>query len=119
MAIPTNSIDHVTLLRLVEAQAIRGADVIGQQGGWGIVVKYGMVERPLVTRTGNLRIFKKMETLVAYLKSIGIVQFFCNASNFDPETVKNTIVRPDVSKRMKQAFKALERVNHADKPVRK
>ena len=116
MAIPTDSIDHITLLRLVEAQAIRGADIIGQAGGWGIIVKYGMVERPLVTRTGSLRIFKKLETVVAYLKGIGIVQFFCNASNYDPEAVKNTIVRPDVSKRMKQAFKALERVNQAGRP---
>lgn len=110
MAKPTESIDHVSLSRLVEAQAVRGADVVGQPGGWGIVIKYGMVERPLVTRNGGLRIFKRFETLVAYLKDIGIVKYMVDAANFDPEAVKNTVVRPDASSRLKRAFQALDQV---------
>lgn len=111
MARVTDSIDHLALSRLVEAQAVRGADVVGQPGGWGIVIKYGMVERPLVTRSGRLRIFKRFETLTAYLKDIGIVKYVVDASNYDPAAVKNTIVRPDASKRLKRAFEALEQVD--------
>ena len=39
MATTTDTIDHVTLQHLVEAGAVRGAEVIGQPGGWGIIVK--------------------------------------------------------------------------------
>ncbi len=108
MAKPTESIDHVALARLVEAQAIRGADVVGQPGGWGIVIKYGMVERPLVARSGSLRIFKRFETLVNYLKEIGVSRYVVDASNFDHNTAKNTVVRPDASARMKRTFEAAE-----------
>ena len=41
----TETIDHGTLSRLVEAGAIRAAHVIGQAGGWALSVKYGMAER--------------------------------------------------------------------------
>ncbi len=83
MAISSDTIDHVTLQHLVEAGAVRGADVVGQPGGWGIVIKYGMTERALAARRGALRIFIRFETLVNYLKSIGILQFNVNASNYD------------------------------------
>jgi hypothetical protein len=53
MATTRETIDHTTLTRLVEAGAVRGADVIGQPGGWGVVVKYGMTERALAVRRGR------------------------------------------------------------------
>ena len=102
MAIAENTIDHVTLQRLVEAQAIRGADVIGQPGGWYIILKYGILERSLATRRGEIRLFSRFETLVGYLKDIGIVQFTVNANNYDPD-VKRTS-RPDVAKRLHEKF---------------
>ena len=74
----------------------------------GIVIKYGMVERPLVPRSGSLRIFKRFETLVDYLKEIGVSRYVVDASNFDHKTAKNTVVRPDASARMKRTFEAAE-----------
>lgn len=105
MAIASNTINHVTLQRLVEAGAVRGADVIGQPGGWGIVVKYGMSERALAARHGAVRIFSRLETLVNYLKSVGISQFNVNASNYDPADKRT---RPDAAARMKQTFSAAD-----------
>jgi hypothetical protein len=105
VATTSNTIDHVTLQRLVEAGVVNGADVIGQTGGWGVLVKYGMVERALAAKRGAVRIFSRFETLVNYLKSIGISQFNVNASNYDP-TAKR--VRPDSSERMKLTFAASE-----------
>ena len=46
MTTTANTIDHATLERLVEAGAVRGASVIGQPGGWGVVVQYGMTGSP-------------------------------------------------------------------------
>lgn len=106
MAIKTETIDHTTLARLVEAGAVRGADVIGHGSGWGVVVKYGMTERELATRRGAVRTFRKFETLVSYLKEIGISQYNVNAAAFDPQAIKTSRVRPDASERMRSAFEA-------------
>jgi hypothetical protein len=111
MAIKSATIDSVTLAGLVEAGAVRGADVVGHAGGWGVVVKYGMTERALAARRGAVRTFRKFETLVSYLKAIGISQFHVNAAEFDVASFKTTRVRPDSSARMRSAFEAKA---HAD-----
>jgi len=43
----TETIDHNTLSRLVEAGAVNTAHVIGQIGGWSILIKDEILERPL------------------------------------------------------------------------
>lgn len=106
MAVTHETIDHITLTHLVEAGAVRGADVIGQTGGWCVVIKYGMTERALATRRGAVRQFKKFETLVGYLKGIGIAEYRVNAANFDPTMLKPTAARPDSSQRLKRAHDA-------------
>lgn len=111
MAITAITIDHTTLERLVEAGVVRGADVVGHPGGWGVVVKYGTTERALAVRRGAVRTFRKFETLVSYLKGIGIFQYHVNAAGFDAESLKTTRLRPDSSERMRGAFEAKA---HAD-----
>jgi hypothetical protein len=101
-----DTIDHTTLARLVEAGAVRGAEVIGHGHGWGVVVKYGMTERALAARRGAVRSFRKFETLVAYLKELGISQYQVNAANFDANAMKTNRSRPDAAERMKRAFEA-------------
>jgi len=88
MAISADTIDHVTLERLVEAGAVRGASIVGQPGGWGVVIQYGMTERALAAKRGAIRIFRKFETLAAYLKDMGIVTYQVDASHFDPAALK-------------------------------
>jgi hypothetical protein len=100
------TIDHNTLTHLVEANAVRAAHVIGQPGGWGIVVKYGMAERALTaTRSRQVRVFKKLETLVGYLKGVGISHFDVDAANFDAQAVA-TYKRPDAAAALKRAHDA-------------
>ena len=106
MSITANTIDHITLEHLVEAGAVCGADVIGHPGGWGVVVKYGMTERALAARRGAVRTFRKFETLVGYLKDIGISQYNVNAADFDAQALKTTRSRPDSAERMRSAFAA-------------
>lgn len=102
------TIDHNTLSKLVEAGAVSGAHVIGQAGGWGVMIKYGMIERPLAaTRSKKIRTFKKLETLVTYLKEIGISRFDVDAANYDRATVQ-TYSRPDRAEAMRQAHEAAE-----------
>lgn len=102
----TETIDHNTLSKLVEAGAIRGAHVVGQEGGWSVFVKYGMYEKPLsADRKHDVRLFKRFETLVSYLRRIGIVKFDVDAVNFDAEKVERT-KRPDRSEALKKAHEA-------------
>lgn len=102
MAHPPETIDHTTLSRLVEAGVVRGVDVIGHPGGWSVMVKYGMTERMLAARRGTVRSFRKFETLVAYLRPLGIVHMNVNAANYDPVSLKANRVRPDASARMRR-----------------
>lgn len=103
----TETIDHTTLTRLAEAGAVRSAHVVGQAGGWGILVKYGMTERALAAqRSHQVRIFRKFETLVSYLKGVGIARFDVDAANFDADSLKTTRSRPDQSEALKRAHEA-------------
>lgn len=103
-----DTIDHSTLARLVEAHAVQGAHVVGQPGGWGVVVKHGKTKRALAaTRSREVRVFKKLETLVGYLKGLGISRFDVDAVNFDPQTLA-TYRRPDASAALRLAHSAAE-----------
>jgi len=106
MAITHDTIDHITLESLVEAGAVRSVDVIGHAGGWGVIVKYGMTGRSLAARRGAVRRFRKFETLVSYLRRIGIFDYNVHAADFDLAGMKTTRVRPDASEWMRSAFEA-------------
>ena len=103
------TIDHVTLSRLAEAGAVRAAHVVGQAGGWALSVKYGMAERFLAAqRSGKLRLFRKLETVTAYLKTLGISRFDVDASGYDAAEAKTRHKRPDRAEALKRAHEAAE-----------
>lgn len=104
----TETIDHTTLSRLVEAGAVRGAHIIGQPGGWSVMVRYGMHESPLVAkRSHNVRLFRRFETLVSYLKGIGIARFDVDSSDYTPDALNTARSRrPDRAEALKRAHEA-------------
>jgi hypothetical protein len=102
----TDTIDHGTLSRLVEAGAVSGAHIVGQPGGWTVTVRYGTHERPLAAqRSRNLRLFRRLETLVSYLKGVGIARFDVDAAAYDPDAPKAKR-RPDRAEALKRAHEA-------------
>eukprot|EP00887_Chlorella_sp_A99_P003788 scaffold31.g3788.t1 len=104
MAVKT--IDHGTLTRLVEAGAVLGAHIVGQPGGWAVMVKYGTQERTLATKnTRTVRLFRRFETLVSYLKDVGLAQFDVDAANYD-QAAATTAKRPDRAAALKRAHEA-------------
>lgn len=106
MTTSTQTIDHATLVKLVAAGALHGADVLGSDMGWGVVLRYGNTASALAARRGTTRRFRNFETLVRYLKGLGISQYQVDARGFDPTTAKAKRVRPDASERMRNAFEA-------------
>jgi hypothetical protein len=102
----TETVDHHTLIRLVEAGAVRGAHVVGQKGGWAVLVRYGMQERPLAAqRSRNVRLFRRFETMVSYLKGLGIARFDVDAAEYDPDPLQSTR-RPDRAEALRRAHAA-------------
>jgi hypothetical protein len=92
---------------LAEAGAVRSAHVVGQAGGWGILVKYGMTERALAAqRSHQVRIFRKFETLASYLKGVGIVHFDVDTANYDADSA-TAKTRPDSAAKLKSAHEAV------------
>ena len=65
----SNTIDTAMAKRMVDASAIRGASIIGQPGGWSVVLKLGLQERPLgAQRTDKPRTWRSLDRAVAYVK---------------------------------------------------
>lgn len=104
MSTTAETIDHVTLEHLAGAGAIRGVSVVGQPGGWGVLIQYGTTERALAVKRGQVRVFKKFDTLASYLKEFGIEQFRTDTRQFDPAV--SSVKRADTSERMKRAHEA-------------
>ncbi len=100
------TIDHGVLSQLVEAGAVSGVQIVGQSGGWSVLVKYGKIERPLAAqRSRQVRLFRKFETLVSYLKGMGIARFDVDAASYDPDTA-NMPRRPDRAEALKRTHEA-------------
>ena len=99
-----DTIDHSTLAELVEAGALRGAHVVGQPGGWSLRVKYGAAERALAAqRSRQVRVFRRIETLVSYLKDVGLEHFDVDAADYEAEGGRT---RPDRAEAMRRAHEA-------------
>ena len=106
MSAPAHTVDHPTLENLAHAGVLRSTRAVGQSGGWKIVVEYGNAESVLTAKRGEVRLFKKFDTLTAYLKRLGIDQFRIDARHFDP-TAKEPAKRADSAERMRDAHEAV------------
>src|SRR3546814_17968970 len=68
----TQTIGTNVARQLVEANAIGGAAIVGQSGGWSVVLRVGATEKLLGTqRADKPRIWRSLDSCVQYLKKIG------------------------------------------------
>lgn len=105
MQTPNKTIDHGTLRRLVDAGAHVGAEVIGDTGGWGVVINYGHASQTLSATRGQPRTWRHFETLAGYLKNLGITEVRVNTAEFEP--------RPATGKQDKRSTAASDRMKRA------
>ena len=109
-----------SLKDLVEANAIRHATVVADQGAFKINVKYGMVERTVSVRTrgGQIkeRVFTSLDAVARFMRDkVHLAQYEIDAANFDP-TVK-AVKRPDTARRLTAAHAALSHSEWAQQKV--
>lgn len=102
----SDTIDQATLVNLVQAGAVNGANVIGQPGGWEVVVRYGRVEKALSAKRGQVRLFRKLDTLDNFLRGIGLAQYQVDARKFDPEIHKSLRTNDAARERLQHAHAA-------------
>lgn len=103
-----HTVDTAMARRLVGANAIRGASIIGQPGGWSVMLKLGVDEMPLVTqRTDKPRVWRSLDSCIHYLMSeLHITQVDgLDGRGHTTGGVART-VREDASVRMKRAHEA-------------
>lgn len=80
-------IDDTTLSRMVKAGVVHSVHVIGQAGGWTVMVDDGKHKYPLASRNMSVvRVWRRFETLVSYFKDIGLSQFEVDAANFEQDS---------------------------------
>jgi hypothetical protein len=105
----THTIDTSMARRMVEACAIRGASIIGQPGGWSVVLKMGVQELPLgAQRSDKPRTSRSLDRAVAYLKKeLQIARFdLLDATNFSAAEPLAGKSRADASERLRSAHEA-------------
>ena len=103
----SDTIDQATLVNLIVAGAVHGASVIGQPGGWEVVVRYGHTHKALSAKRGQVRLFRKLDTLDNFLRGIGLVQYEVDARQFDPQAMKAARTNVAAAERLKNAHEAV------------
>lgn len=102
------TIDTAMAKRMVEASAIHGASIIGQTGGWSVMLKLGRIEKPLGTQRGDQpRLWRSLDRCIDYLKSeLDIARFeLLDATQHSNDGVVSKS-RLDTSERMRRAHEA-------------
>lgn len=69
---------------LAQAGAVRQAVAVGQRGGWALMIRVGMLERPLGLKRGGPRLFQSLDTLAEALRELGLAEFHVQTAGFEP-----------------------------------
>jgi len=101
----SETINHATLAQLIDAGAVRGATVVGIQGGWGVLVRYGLAERQLAAKRGGVRTWRRLDAVAGYLRGLGLAQFEVDAANHEDVPGQK---RPDRAQAMRELHDAAE-----------
>jgi len=103
-----DTIDGKTVKNLAIAHALNGAVVLGQPGGFAVLVKFGTNEKAVAAqRSRRMRIWRNLNTAAAYVsEELGLARFEIDMTEHDPAAVERK--RPDTAERQRQLQKALD-----------
>jgi hypothetical protein len=99
-------IDSKAVKPLVEAQALRGATILGQPGGWAVVIRYGNAERVIAAqKSRRMRLWRHVDTAVSFIRGeLHMDRFEVDAAEHDAHA--NEIKRPDQAERLRKQREA-------------
>ncbi|NBX05840.1 MAG: hypothetical protein EBR18_07090 [Betaproteobacteria bacterium] len=94
--------------RLVDALAIQGASIIGQPGGWSVLLQIGAAQKPLgVQRSDKPRTWRSLDRCVDYLKNeLHLSRFDLLDATLHSDVPAPGKPRSDAAQRMRQTHQA-------------
>jgi hypothetical protein len=99
-------LQHATLQQLAAAKALNQVRAVPMDGGWGLLARYGEAEALLqAQRARRPRLFRRLETLVDYLREIGVprVEIEVGAAPPSPAATRR---RPDRAQALRELHRA-------------
>jgi len=99
-------IDGKAVQELVQARGIQGATILGQAGGWAVLVRHGAVEHVVAAqRARQPRLWRNLNTAAAYVRDqLGLPRFDVDTGAYDPAAIART--RPDQAERLRRQHEA-------------
>lgn len=97
-----------TARELVEAGSVRGASIIGQAGGYAVVLRVGKQEKALAAKAGHPRLFAGLDAAARVLhEGLGVARFDVDASGYSASDVLRRR-RPDRAVALRELHAAAE-----------
>ena len=103
-------IDTAQAREMMLANAIRGAAIIGEPGGWSVLLKLGKTDKTLGTqRTNKPRQWISLDRCVKYLKQeLGVARFHLLDATRHGEAAAGRSARSDAADRLRRAHAAAD-----------
>lgn len=80
----TTTVKLATARELVQAGSVRRATLLGQRGGYAIVLRVGTAERVLATKSAVPRLFAQLDRAARLLRDeLGIARFEVDAAGYE------------------------------------
>ena len=100
-----------TLAALASAGVLRTVQLVGQVGGYTVMVRVGQTEKQLTGQRGEPRVFASLDTAAAQLLALGVTVFEVLPANY--------VRAPKVYRRGRPAaLKALAKIQREGKPAK-
>ncbi|MCC5053996.1 hypothetical protein [Xanthomonas campestris] len=107
----TSPISITTLAALASAGVLRTVQLVGQVGGYSVMVRVGQTEKQLTGQRGEPRVFASLDTAAAQLLALGVTVFEVLPANY--------VRAPKVYRRGRPAaLKALAKLQHHGNPAK-
>ncbi|MBO9722392.1 hypothetical protein J7390_20225, partial [Xanthomonas phaseoli pv. manihotis] len=78
----TSPISITTLAALASAGVLRTVQLVGQVGGYTVMVRVGQAEKQLTGQRGEARVFASLDTAAAQLLALGVTVFEVLPANY-------------------------------------
>ncbi|MEC3886171.1 hypothetical protein [Xanthomonas campestris] len=107
----TSPMSITTLAALASAGVLRTVQLVGQVGGYTVMVRVGQTEKQLTGQRGEPRVFASLDTAAAQLLALGVTVFEVLPANY--------VRAPKVYRRGRPAaLKALAKLQREGKPAK-
>ncbi|AJY93373.1 hypothetical protein [Xanthomonas citri] len=102
----------ISIATLASAGALRTVQLVGQVGGYAVMVRVGQTEKQLTGQRGEPRVFASLDTAAGQLLALGVTVFEVLPANY--------VRAPKVYRRGRPAaLKELAKIKREDKPAKR